>query len=47
MILTFLFQIIPSDEIIRTTHVPQFRDVYFVLNNQYKILFNIVKKNFF
>ena len=37
----------PSDEIIRTTHLPQFGVAYFDLKNQYKILLNIVKKNFF
>ena len=37
----------PSDEIIRTTHLPQFGGVFFDLQNQYKILLNIVKKNFF
>ena len=37
----------PSDEIIRTTHLPQFGGVYFDLKNQYKILLNIVKKFFF
>ena len=37
----------PSDEIIRTTHLPQFGGVYFDLKNQYKILLNIVKKIFF
>ena len=37
----------PSDEIIRTTHLPQFGGVYFDLKNQYKILSNIInKKNF-
>ena len=35
----------PSDEIIRTTHLPQFGDVYFDLKNQYKILINIVKNS--
>ena len=33
----------PSDEIIRTTHLPQFWGVYFDLKNQYKILLNIVR----
>ena len=37
----------PSDEIIRTTDLPQFGGVYFDLKNQYKILLNEVKKNFF
>ena len=37
----------PSAEIIRTTHLPQFGGVYFGLKNQYKIVLNIVKKNFF
>ena len=37
----------PSDEIIRTTHPPQFGGVHFDLKNQYKILLNIVKKKFF
>ena len=37
----------PSDEIIRTTHLPQFGGVYFDLKNQYKILLNIVKNFFF
>ena len=36
----------PSAEIIRTTHLPQFRDVYFGLKNQYKIVLNIVNKFF-
>ena len=36
-----------SAEIIRTTHLPQFGDVYFDLKNQYEIVLNIVKKNFF
>ena len=36
----------PSDEIIRTTHLPQFGGVYFDLKNQYKNLLNIVKKKF-
>ena len=36
----------PSAEIIRTTHLPQFGGVYFGLKNQYKIVLNIVKKNF-
>ena len=44
IIFTFLFQMTPNDEIIRTT---QFGGVYFDLKNQYKILLNIVKKNFF
>ena len=43
----FLFQITPSAEIIRTTHLPQFRGAYFVLKNQYKIILNIEKKFFF
>ena len=34
----------PSDEIIRTTHLPQFEGVYFDLKNHYKIFLNIVKK---
>ena len=34
----------PSAEIIRTTHLPQFGNVYFGLKNQYKIVLNIVKK---
>ena len=37
----------PSAEIIRTTHIPQFGGVYFGLQNQYKIVLNIVKKNIF
>ena len=37
----------PSDEIIRTTHLPQFGVVYFNLKNQYKMLLNIVKKKIF
>ena len=37
----------PSDEIIRTTHLLQFGGAYFHLKNQYKILLNMVKKNFF
>ena len=37
----------PSAEIIRTTHVPQFGSVYFGLQNQYKIVLNIVKKKNF
>ena len=36
-----------SDEIIRTTHLPQLGGVYFDVKNQYKILLNTVKKNFF
>ena len=39
-----MFQITPSDEIIRTIHLPQFGGVYFDLKNQYKILFDAVKK---
>ena len=35
---------IPSDKIIRTTQLPQFGGVYFVLKRQYKILLNLVKK---
>ena len=31
----------PSDEIIRTTHLPQFESVYFDLKNQYKIVLSI------
>ena len=38
---------IPSDKIIRTTDLPQIGGVYFDLKNQYKILLNIVKNNFF
>ena len=37
----------PSAEIIRTTHLPQFGGFYFGLNNQYKIVLNIVKIFFF
>ena len=44
MIFTFLFQMTPRDEILRTT---QFGGVYFDLKNQYKILLNMVKKIFF
>ena len=40
----FLFRMTPSAEIIRTTHLPQFRGVYFGLKNQYKIVLNIEKK---
>ena len=47
IIFTFLFQITPSDVIIRTTYLPQFGDVYFILKKQYKILLNIAKKKFF
>ena len=35
----------PSAEIIHTTHPPQFGVVYFGFKNQYKIVLNIVKKN--
>ena len=38
---------ISSAEIIRTTHLPQFRGVYFGLKKQFKIVLNVVKKNFF
>ena len=34
----------PSAEITRTTHLTQFRGVYFGLKNQCKIVLNIVKK---
>ena len=37
----------PSDEIIRTIHLPQFGGVCFDLKTQYKILLNIVKKKIF
>ena len=47
IIFAFLFQMTPSDEIIRTTQLPQFGGVYFDLKNQYKILLNIVRKNSF
>ena len=36
----------PSVEIVHTTHLPQFRGVYFGLKKQYKIVLNIVKKFF-
>ena len=36
-----------SAEIIYTTHLPQFRGVYFSLKNQYKIVLNTVNKFFF
>ena len=36
----------PSAEIIRTTHLPEFGDVYFSLKKQYKIVLNKVKKFF-
>ena len=32
-----------NDEVIRTTHLPEFGGIYFDLKNQYKILLNIVK----
>ena len=38
---------IPSAEIIRTTHLPQFGSVYFGLKNQYKIVLNTVLKKYF
>ena len=37
----------PSDEIIRTNHLPQFGGFFCDLKNQYKILLNIVKKKIF
>ena len=37
----------PSAEIIRNIHLPQFGGVYFGLKNQYKIVLNIIKNNFF
>ena len=33
-----------SAEIIRTTHLPELGGVYFGLKNQYKIVFNTLKK---
>ena len=43
----FLCQMIPSAEIIRTTYLPQFGGVYFGLDNQNKIVLNILKKKCF
>ena len=37
----------PSDEISCTAHLSRFGGVYFDLENQYKILLNIIKKIFF
>ena len=38
-----VFQMTPSSEIIRTTHLPQFGGVNFGLKSHYKIVLNIVK----
>ena len=42
-----MFRMTPSAQIIRTTHLPQLRVVYFGLKNQYKIVLNILKKSSF
>ena len=43
-----LFQMTPSAEIIRITHLPQFGGVYFGFKNQYKIVLNTcIKKKFY